>query len=116
MHVRARCIHILRQKQETGSGPDGTAGNGAHVANCGYVTATSARGQGVAQALCEHSQAEARRRGFTAMQFNFVVSTNTAAVRLWQKLGYDIAGTLPGAFRHPVHGPVDVHVMFKSLV
>ena len=90
-------------------------GGGDHVANCGYITAASARGRGVAQALCEHSQNEARRRGFTAMQFNFVVSTNTGADRLWQKLGYDIAGTLPGAFRHPVHGPVDVHVMFKTL-
>tara|TARA_Y100000052_G_C2887319_1_gene48986 strand:- start:18 stop:509 length:492 start_codon:yes stop_codon:yes gene_type:complete len=90
-------------------------GGGDHVANCGYITSAAARGQGVAKALCEHSQAEAKRLGFSAMQFNFVVSTNTGAVRLWQRLGYAIVGTLPGAFRHPALGDVDVYVMFKTL-
>jgi hypothetical protein len=66
--------------------------------------------------MCEHSQREAVRRGFQAMQFNLVVSTNDGAVRLWQKLGYDIVGTLPGAFKHPRKGIVDAFVMFKQLV
>lgn len=91
-------------------------GLGAHVANCGYVVAPAARGQGVAAQMCEHSQMEARRQGFRAMQFNLVVSTNTGAVRLWQKLGFRIIGTLPGAFAHRQLGDVDAHVMYKSLV
>jgi ribosomal protein S18 acetylase RimI-like enzyme len=90
-------------------------GLGSHVCNCGYVVAAEARGQGIASTMCEHSQAEAVRLGFLAMQFNFVVSTNAGAVRLWQKLGYHIAGTLPGAFRHQVLGYVDAYVMFKQL-
>lgn len=90
-------------------------GLGSHVCNCGYVTAADARGQGIASAMCEHSQAEARSFGFRAMQFNLVVSTNTGAVRLWQKLGFDIVGTLPGAFKHRQLGYVDAHVMFKQL-
>ena len=76
-------------------------GLGAHVCNCGYIVAAAARGQGIASRLCEHSQDEARRLGFRAMQFNLVVSTNTGAVRLWQQLGFPIVGTLPGAFNHP---------------
>jgi ribosomal protein S18 acetylase RimI-like enzyme len=90
-------------------------GLGAHVANCGYIVAADARRRGVASALCEHSQREASARGFRAIQFNFVVSTNEQAVRLWRRHGFDIAGTLPGAFRHPRLGFVDVYVMFKSL-
>jgi len=90
-------------------------GQGAHVANCGYVVSDAARGLGVASAMCEHSQREAIARGFRAMQFNFVVSTNEAAVHLWQKLGFAIVGTLPGAFRHPRHGFVDAYVMYKQL-
>jgi ribosomal protein S18 acetylase RimI-like enzyme len=91
-------------------------GGGAHACNCGYVTAEAARGKGVAGMLCAHSQDEARARGFTAMQFNLVVSTNEGAVRLWQKLGFEIAGTLPKAFDHPAQGLVDAHVLYKLLV
>lgn len=91
-------------------------GLGSHVANCGYVVAASASGRGVATALCEHSQAEAVALGFRAMQFNFVVSTNERAVRLWQRLGFAIVGTLPGAFRHLLLGYVDAYVLFKQLV
>jgi ribosomal protein S18 acetylase RimI-like enzyme len=91
------------------------AGGGAHVANCGYMTAASAQGKGIARAMCEHSLAEARQRGFRAMQFNHVVSTNARAVALWQKLGFAVVGTLPQAFNHPVHGYVDSYVMFRAL-
>jgi ribosomal protein S18 acetylase RimI-like enzyme len=91
-------------------------GLGSHVCNCGYVVAESARGQGVAAMLCEHSQTEARRLGYRAMQFNLVVSTNEGAVRLWQKLGFSIVGTLPGAFKHSRLGYVDAHVMYKNLI
>lgn len=91
-------------------------GNGDHVANCGYMTAPDARGKGVARAMCLHSLNRARERGFRAMQFNHVVSTNEAAVALWKKLGFEIAGTLPKAFNHPVHGYVDSYVMYQTLV
>ena len=90
-------------------------GQGDHVCNCGYIVAETARGKGVASALCEHSQAEAVRLGFRAMQYNLVVSTNDSAVRLWQKHGFDIVGTLPAAFRHPTKGYVDAYIMYKPL-
>jgi len=91
------------------------AGGGDHVANCGYVTDRAAEGRGVARRMCEHSLEQARARGFRAMQFNFVVSTNERAVRLWESLGFEIVGRLPLAFRHPSLACVDVLVMFRSL-
>ena len=90
-------------------------GQGAHVCNCGYVVGAAARGKGIASAMCEHSQQEAIRMGFRAMQYNLVVSTNSGAVRLWQKHGFAIVGTLPQAFLHPSGGYVDAFVMYKSL-
>lgn len=90
-------------------------GGGAHVANCGYMTAPSATGKGVARAMCAHSLDRARERGFSAMQFNFVVSTNDRAVRLWQSFGFEIVGRLPGAFLHPTQGYVDALVMYRAL-
>lgn len=89
---------------------------GAHICNCGYIVSEKARGHGIATAMCEHSQVEAVTRGYRGMQYNLVVASNVAAVRLWQKLGFDIIGTLPGAFHHPRLGYVDAHVMFKQLV
>jgi len=90
-------------------------GGGAHVANCGYMTAQGATGRGVARAMCAHSLERARERGFRAMQFNFVIATNERAVRLWQACGFAIVGTLPGAFEHPTRGFVDAYVMFRTL-
>lgn len=90
-------------------------GGGGHVANCGYVTAPWATGRGIARAMCAHSLERARERGFAAMQFNFVVSTNDRAVKLWQSLGFQVVGRLPGAFRHPTLGAVDALVMFTTL-
>lgn len=90
-------------------------GGGSHVANCGYVTAASAAGHGVGRAMCEHSLVRARAQGFLAMQFNFVVSTNERAVRLWQSCGFAIVGRLPAAFEHPTRGRVDALVMFRPL-
>ena len=91
------------------------SGPGSHVCNCGYIVSEAARGRGVASEMCEHSQREAIARGYRAMQYNLVVSTNEGAVRLWNKLGFEIVGTLPGAFRHPVEGYVDAYVMYKEL-
>ena len=89
---------------------------GSHVANASFMVEPAARGQGVGRAMGEHCLSEARRIGFRAMQFNFVVSTNESAIRLWKQLGFEIVGTLPGAFRHPAKGYVDVYVMFRSLI
>ena len=91
------------------------AGGGSHVANCGYLVASTAEGRGVGRAMCEDSLRRAKARGFRAMQFNFVVSSNERAVRLWQSCGFEIAGRLPGAFDHPVLGFVDALVMFRAL-
>ena len=91
------------------------AGGGDHVANCGYVTDAAASGRGVGRRMAEDSLTQARQRGFKAMQFNFVVSTNEHAIRLWRSLGFDIVGKLPLAFRHPTLGDVDALVMFKAL-
>ena len=90
-------------------------GLGAHVCNCGYIVDAQAQGKGVAAAMCEHSQREAVAMGFRAMQFNLVVSTNTRAVQLWQRLGFTIVGNLPNAFRHLRLGYVDALVMYKQL-
>jgi len=91
-------------------------GGGSHVANAGFMVSASARGQGIGREMAEHCLDEARRFGFRAMQFNYVISTNTAAIRLWQDLGFEIVGTLPDAFHHPEKGYVDVYVMYRSLV
>jgi len=90
-------------------------GGGSHVANCGYITSTPASGRGVARAMCEQSLEHARNRGFRAMQFNFVVSSNQRAVRLWQSFGFEIVGRLPGAFLHPSQGYIDALVMYRAL-
>ena len=91
-------------------------GLGAHVCNCGYIVAGSARGKGVGSLMCEHSLREAAARGFRAMQYNFVIATNESAIRLWKKHGFAVVGTLPKAFRHPHRGFVDALVMYKHLL
>ena len=91
------------------------AGGGRHVCNCGYITRPGATGRGVARAMGLHSLNHARMRGYRAMQFNFVVATNERAVRLWQSLGFEIVGRLPGAFQHPTQGFVDAFVMYQRL-
>ena len=88
---------------------------GAHVCNAGYMVASSARGRGLGRELCLHSQLEALKLGFKAMQFNLVVSTNEGAVRLWESLGFKTVGVLPRAFKHPNLGFVDALVMYKWL-
>ena len=90
-------------------------GGGSHIANCGYMTSTAARGRGIARALCAHSIDYCRAQGFRGIQFNFVVSTNVPAVHLWQSFGFDILARLPGAFHHPRLGLVDALLMFKPL-
>ncbi len=90
-------------------------GGGSHVANCGYVTSAVAQGRGIARAMCIHSLEHARKRGFRAMQFNFVVSSNERAVKLWSSLGFETVGRLPRAFHHPERGFVDALVMYREI-
>ena len=90
-------------------------GGGAHVCNCGFMTDPAATGRGVARQMGAHALAHAKERGFRAMQFNFVISSNERAVRLWQSLGFAIVGRLPGAFHHPTQGDVDALVMYRAL-
>jgi L-amino acid N-acyltransferase YncA len=88
---------------------------GSHVANASFMVDPAHSGKGVGRRMGEHCLREAKAAGFAAMQFNFVVSTNTAAVALWQRLGFAIVGTVPKAFRHATLGYVDAYVMYRSL-
>lgn len=90
-------------------------GSGAHVATASFMVAREARGQGVGHALSEYALTWARGQGFAAMQFNAVVESNTAAVRLYQTLGFQVIGTVPQAFKHPTLGFVGLHVMHRFL-
>lgn len=90
-------------------------GSGAHVANASFMVDPAAHGKGAGRAMGEHCLDQARQAGYEAMQFNFVVSTNTAAVALWKKLGFAIVGTLPKAYRHSRLGYVDAYVMHRFL-
>ena len=90
-------------------------GPGSHVANCGYATAARASGRGIARAMCAHSLEHARARGYRAMQFNIVVSTNAPAIHLWTAMGFETLCRVPGAFAHPTLGDVDTLVMFRKL-
>lgn len=90
-------------------------GGGAHICNCGYIVAANAQGQGLAAQMCEASQTQAAALGYTAMQFNFVLASNTGALRIWKRLGFDIIGTIPDAFAHPTQGLVAAHIMYKRL-
>lgn len=90
-------------------------GPGNHICNCGYMVEKNARGKGIARKMCEHSQDVAIQLGFDAMLFNSVVSTNKVAIKLWQKLGFDIIGRIPKAYRHRRLGYVDSLIMYKWL-
>jgi ribosomal protein S18 acetylase RimI-like enzyme len=90
-------------------------GLGDHVGNCGYMTHPDARARGIGGAMCAHSLVAARERGYTALQFNFVVASNEGAIRLWRRHGFEIVGRVPRAFRHRTLGPVDVLIMHRAL-
>lgn len=88
---------------------------GNHIANCSYMVHPSHQGKGTGKILCEHSIQFAKEKGYLGIQFNIVVSTNTNAVELWKKYGFEIIGTTPKAFRHKNLGLVDTFIMFKNL-
>ncbi|WP_428330035.1 N-acetyltransferase family protein [Mucilaginibacter sp.] len=88
---------------------------GAHIANAGYMTAPNATGMGIGKIMCEFSMEEAKRLGYTAMQFNFVIKSNDRAVRLWEKLGFRIIGEIPDAFNHQQYGLTNAYIMYRKL-
>ncbi len=90
-------------------------GLASHIGNCSYMVSSKFRGNGIGGLLCKHSIEQAKQDGFKAIQFNFVVSTNTGAVKLWQKCGFEIIGTIPGGYNHAKLGYVDAYIMFKKL-
>jgi GNAT superfamily N-acetyltransferase len=90
-------------------------GRGSHVANAGYMVREGYRGQGIGRAMCEHSLKEAKKQGCIAMQFNYVVSTNTTAVEAWKALGFNIIGVSPKSYNHKKLGYVDIYIMHRFL-
>lgn len=90
-------------------------GRGAHVANAGYMVRDGHEGQGIARAMCAHSLKEAKKQGCSSMQFNYVVSTNTRAVELWQSMGFTIIGVSPKSYNHAKLGLVDIYIMHRFL-
>jgi GNAT superfamily N-acetyltransferase len=90
-------------------------GPGSHISTASFMVATDARGRGVGTAMCRFALDWAARRGYAGMQFNAVAESNHSAVGLYKRLGFDIVGTVPGAFAHPTLGRVGLHVMYRSL-
>ncbi len=88
---------------------------GAHVANAGYMTHPNTSGRGIGRQMAEFSLTEAKRLGYTAMQFNIVIKTNENAVALWKKLGFEIIGEIPNAFSHRQLGLTNAYIMYRSL-
>lgn len=112
-----KCFVAELDDQITGMGmlKANRPGNGSHVGNCSYMVSSKFRRQGIGEKLCQHSIELAKEEGFKAIQFNFVVSTNTTAVNLWKKLGFEIIGTIPGGYNHAKLGLVDAYIMFRKL-
>ena len=90
-------------------------GNASHIASASYMVDPAHTGRGVGRALCEYTLEWARVQGYRAMQFNAVVETNTRAVGLYESLGFEVVGTLDEGFRHPEHGYVGLHIMYRRL-
>jgi ribosomal protein S18 acetylase RimI-like enzyme len=90
-------------------------GLGSHVANASYMTSKKARRQGIGETMALFSLEESRRLGYVSMQFNIVVKTNLSAVRLWQKLGFNIIGEIPEAFNHQIYGLINAYIMYRKL-
>lgn len=94
---------------------DNQPGLGSHIANAGYMVGENAAGKGIGKVMGEFSLEEAKRLGYTAMQFNIVVKSNTRAVQLWQKLGFTIIGEIPDAFNHKQDGLTNAYIMYRKL-
>ena len=94
---------------------DNQPGLGSHIANAGYMTHPSVFGQGIGRKMCQFSLVEAKRLGYSAMQFNIVIKSNVHAVKLWQSMGFDIIGEIPDAFQHQTLGLTNAYIMYRKL-
>ena len=94
---------------------DNQPGLGSHIANAAYMVSEKASGKGIGKTMAAFSLEEAKRLGYRAMQFNFVVKTNARAVQLWQKLGFTIIGEIPDAFNHQQNGLTNAYIMYRTL-
>ena len=94
---------------------DNAPGLGSHIANAGYLSHPNERGQGIGRLMGEYSIKEAKRLGYQAMQFNFVVKSNEGAVRLWKKIGFEVIGEIPNAFQHQELGLTNAYIMYRTL-
>ncbi|MEW2427271.1 GNAT family N-acetyltransferase [Micromonospora sp. NPDC047644] len=112
----ARTVVAVDGERVLGTAKMGTnrPGPGAHVSTASFMVAAAARGRGVGTALCRDALAWARQRGYAGMQFNAVAESNGSAVRLYRREGFEVVGTVPGAFRHPTLGRVGLHVMYQE--
>ena len=90
-------------------------GLGDHIGNGGYMVSPEAKGKGIGKQMALHSIEEGRRIGYHAIQFNFVVKSNTAAVNLWKSVGFEIIGEIPDAIRHSQHGLTNAYIMYRKL-
>lgn len=88
---------------------------GSHIANAGFMVSAAAKGKKVGKTMAEFSLQEAKRRGYKAMQFNFVVKSNSVAVNLWLNLGFEIIGEIPEAFNHIENGLTNAYIMYRKL-
>ena len=74
-------------------------GRCGHICNASYAVERSQRGRGVGEALVRHCLEKGRELGFSILQFNAVVASNTYALRLYKKLGFVQLGVIPRGFR-----------------
>lgn len=88
---------------------------GSHICNAAFIVADKFRGNGYGKTLGEHAINQAKKLGYKAMQFNYVVSSNHVAIDLWKKLGFAIVGTIPAAYNHPEKGYIDIHIMHRKI-
>lgn len=90
-------------------------GLGDHIGNGAYMVSPDAKGKGVGKTMALHSIEEAKKIGYQAIQFNFVVKSNTAAVNLWKSVGFEIIGEIPDAIRHKANGLTNAYIMYRKV-
>lgn len=91
------------------------SGRSSHIANAAYMIRNTYRGKGLGSLLIKASLHFAKDLGFQAMQFNMVLSQNTLAIKLYERLGFSIVGIIPQAVRNPSGNYQDGYVMHRKI-